>query len=98
MKGTKRPWEAGLQLPLLMLNISKLQVKCAASKALAILSSRSVHMLVCPLSLAEGSVCQHRTIVRLCITSLVEQQRNGSGQHRLCKHCTGHYLHALHLI
>jgi len=25
-KGTKRPWEAGLQLPLLSLNISDLQV------------------------------------------------------------------------
>jgi hypothetical protein len=30
LKGTKRPWEAGLQLPLLMLNISKLQAAVAA--------------------------------------------------------------------
>jgi hypothetical protein len=29
LKGTKRAWEAGLQLPLLMLNISKLQASVA---------------------------------------------------------------------
>lgn len=29
IKGTSKPWEAGLQLPLLMLNISKLQTAVA---------------------------------------------------------------------